>query len=235
MGIAQEHANKKPIGPHGKISGFRCAYRTSMSEFDEGGLYLAEYEGDLFVFLDDNREEGLDDGEQVAGQARLFVLNADAAESEGENLFDLLDRRAETAAYIPLLGDEIGNFSPAVCKILGEDMALCRNMLILDRLEILPQYRGQQLGLKYMRAAITRFGIGCRLVAIKPFPLQFEGKLESAEAGAIGAEIQFSPPSKSVLTELRAATAKLKKYYTREGFVSLRGSDLMILDLEKQR
>jgi hypothetical protein len=32
-------------------------------------------------------------------------------------------------------------------------------MLILDRLEILPQYRGQQLGLKYMRAAITRFGI----------------------------------------------------------------------------
>jgi hypothetical protein len=44
------------------------------------------------------------------------------------------------------------------------------------QMEIFPQYRGQQLGLKYVRAAITRFGIGCQLVAIKPFPLQFEGE-----------------------------------------------------------
>jgi hypothetical protein len=116
MEIAHDRANKKPIVPPGKISGFRCAYRTSMSEFDDGGLYLAQYEGDLFVFLDDDREEGLDDSEQMAGQARLFVLNADAAENDGESLLDLLDRRAETAAYIPLLGGEAGSFSPAVSR-----------------------------------------------------------------------------------------------------------------------
>jgi hypothetical protein len=233
--MAHDRANKKPISQRGKISGFRCAYRTSMSEFDDGGLYLAEYEGELFVFLDDDREEVLDDSAQVAGRARLFVFNADAAENDGESLFDLLDRRAETAAYIPLLGNEAGNFSSAVCQMLGEEMALSQNMLILDRLEIFPQFRGQQLGLKYVRAAITRFGIGCRLVAIKPFPLQFEGSLGSAPVGAVGTEIQSSPPSKSVLAEFRGAAAKLKKYYASEGFVSLRGSDLMILDLEKRR
>ena len=62
----------------------------------------------------------------------FFVLNADAAEREDENLFDVLDEREETAAYIPLLGDDAGNFSPEVCKILAEEMVYCRNMLILD-------------------------------------------------------------------------------------------------------
>jgi hypothetical protein len=123
----------------------------------------------------------------------------------------------ETAAYIPLIGKEAGNFSAPVCKKLGEEMVLSRNMLILDRLEIRPQFRGQELGLRYMRAAITRFGMGCRIAAMKPFPLQFEDKV-----------------SESTIADFRAATAKLKKYYARDGFEALRGSDLMILDLEKR-
>lgn len=216
-----------PRRPRDKIAGFRCSYRTSMSSYDDYGPYLAAYEGDLFVFLNDKQE--YDDREHPAGQVRLFVLNADAAESEGEDLFDVLDERAETAAYIPLLGDDAGNFSRAVCKILGEEMVFCRNILILDRLEILPRFRGQQLGLQYVRAAISRFGIGCRLAAIKPFPLQFEGKMGTAS------ETETVEPSKSVRADFDAATKKLKKYYAREGFISLRNSDLMILDLDEGR
>jgi hypothetical protein len=196
-----------------------------MSSYDDFGRYLTAYEGDLFVFLDKEREN--DDREHPAGQVRFFVLNADAAESAGENLFDVLDEREETAAYVPLLGDDAGNFSRAVCKILGEEMVFCRNMLILDRVEIQPRFRGQQLGLQYVRAAVSRFGIGCRLAAIKPFPLQFEGKM-----GTVGGS-ETVEPSKSMLADFDAATKKLKQYYAREGFVSLRNSDLMILDLDK--
>jgi len=110
-------------------------------------------------------------------------------------------------------------------------MVFCRNILILDRLEILPRFRGQQLGLQYVRAAISRFGIGCRLAAIKPFPLQFEGKMGSVS----GNETEYVGPSKSMLANFDAATKKLKKYYAREGFISLRNSDLMILDLNEGR
>lgn len=169
-----------------------------MSSYDDYERYLAVYEGDLFVFLDDEQES--DDREHPAGHVRLFVLNADAAEHEDENLFDVLDVREETAAYIPLLGDDAGNFSRAVCKILGEEMVFCRNILILDRLEILPRFRGQQLGLRYVRAAISRFGIGCRLAAIKPFPLQFEGKM-----GTVGGS-ETVEPSKSMVADFNAAT-----------------------------
>jgi hypothetical protein len=152
-----------------KVVGFRCSYRTSTSSYDDYERYLAVYEGDLFVFLDGEQEN--DDREHPAGQVRLFVLNADAAENDDESLFDVLDEREETAAYIPLLGDDAGNFSRAVCKILGEEMVFCRNKLILDRVEILPRFRGQKLGLQYVRAAISRFSIGCRLAAIKPGPV----------------------------------------------------------------
>ena len=42
--------------PSDKIAGFRCSYRTSMSSYDHFGRYLATYEGDLFVFLDEEQE-----------------------------------------------------------------------------------------------------------------------------------------------------------------------------------
>lgn len=206
-----------------------------MPENNDGELYVAEYEGDLFVVLDSGRDEEFDDREHLAGHSRLFVVNADALENNGEDLADLLDRRVETAAFIPLLGNDDGNFSSAVCKILRDEITASRNMLILDRLEILPGFRGQELGLRFMRAAITRFGLGCRVAAIKPFPLQFEEKLGGFTPGERGAESRLISPSKIERAAFRAATMKLKTYYAREGFVSLRGSDLMILDLWNDR
>jgi hypothetical protein len=193
----------KAAPPPGKICAFRCTYRTSLSEYDHGGLYLAAYEGDIHVFLDE-------DNEQLAGHARLFVLNADAAERDGESLFNLLDQRRETAAFIPLLGDGDGELSPTVCDILGEPSTASCNMLLLERLDILPAFRGQDLGLKYVSAAITRFGLGCRLVAACVPP----GVLPARE---------------------RAARTRLAKYCTRAGFVPVRRSGLMILDMETPR
>jgi hypothetical protein len=60
----------------------------------EGEPYMSEYEGELFVYLDDEDEPHL------AGHAKLFILNADAAENDEDAppLFDLLDMRGESAA-----------------------------------------------------------------------------------------------------------------------------------------
>jgi hypothetical protein len=211
-----------------EIVTFYCSFRTNMSEWNgEGEPYLSEYEGELFVNLDDDVDEP-----HLAGRARLFILNADAAENDDENgpsLFELLDVRGETAAYLPLLhSTEAGNFSPAVCSIVREDMALSQNMLILDRLEILPEFRGQQLGLRYMRIAIKRFGLGCRIVAIKPFPLQLEPERTHRDSDL---DWYTRMNMKSLSRGTREATSKLKRYYGREGFVPVKGTDLMILDL----
>jgi hypothetical protein len=170
---------------------FHCDFQTTMPENYEGELYVAEFSGNLIVAL----EEDEDDKEYPAGEARLFVVNAEGAERDGESLYEVLDLRSDTAAYIPLLGQEAGNFSTAVCKLLGEEMVFSRNMPIVDRLTIIPKFRGQELGLRYLRTALIRFSLGCRIAAIKPFPLQFESKVNDSNKN-----------------EFQAATAKLKQY-----------------------
>jgi hypothetical protein len=185
-----------------------------MSEYDHGGLHLAAYEGDIHVFLDEDRE-------QQAGHARLFVLNADAAAQDGESLFNLLDMRPETSAFIPLLADDESELAPAVLEVLGERATSSRNMLLLDRVEILPAFRDQDLGLKYLRAAISRFGLGCRLAAACPFPLQLGRHARTL--------------AKTAMPTLLAARTKRRRYFAEAGFVPVPRSDLMILDLEKHR
>jgi hypothetical protein len=177
-----------------------------MSEYDHGGLYLAAYEGELHAFLDEDRE-------QLAGHARLFVLNADAAERDGQSLFNVLDTRSETSPFIPLLGDRDGELAPAVRGILDEKKSASRNMLLLGCLEILPRFRGQELARKYIAAAITRFGLGCRLVAIRPVP------------PCTGRSMRPAPGAKT----------RLRRYFARAGFTPLPRSDLMILDLDRPR
>ena len=135
---------------------FYCTFRTEMSEWSgDGGPYLSEYEGEILLGLENNIDECL-----LAGRARLFIVNPDAAEDEeAPSLFELLDLRGETAAYLPLLhSTEPNMFSPAVRRILGEEVVPSRNILILDRLEILPEFRRQQLGLRYIRTAIKQIG-----------------------------------------------------------------------------
>jgi hypothetical protein len=63
-------------------------------------------------------------------------------------------------------------------------------------------------------------------LSLKPFPLQFERTLDDPDL-VWRARMNLDLFSR----EARSAQASLKKYYSREGFIPLRGTDLMILDL----
>jgi hypothetical protein len=74
---------------------FYCTFRTQMSEWSgDGGPYLSEYDGEILVGLENDVDEF-----RLAGRARLFIVNPDAAEDDEEapSLFELLDLRGETA------------------------------------------------------------------------------------------------------------------------------------------
>jgi GNAT superfamily N-acetyltransferase len=87
-------------------------------------------------------------------------------------------------------------------------------LLYIKRIEIEPKYRGKGIGLAAIRRAIDVLRVNCELVALKPFPLQFEGKV--------------TPTNRR---EAQAATTKLKRYYRRMGFKDLGGTGFMMLDL----
>ena len=154
---------------------------------------------------------------------------------EGFSPFVVLDYLEETSAYALLYSMENArNMEPAVLRALNireDDWSCNQNILIIDRLELLPQLRGKNYGLACMRSAIRHFGVGCSIAAIKPFPLQNEAafKDRTRPQSPWSAQMQLDQFSAS---EVRS-TAKLRKYYSKLGFKSVKGTSLMVLNLDR--
>ena len=192
----------------------RIELQRSLTTFNSEESFLGRNEGNLF------------DIDTLVGKARLFVVDLEGASNQGFEASWMLDVDGATAPYMQLLGDEAGNFSAAVLKILGEEFAHSINMLIIDRLELLPHYRGRGLGLQCSDACIRHLSPGCRIAALKPYPLQFEATNRDAndwqEALAFG----------TLSRNKRLSTQRLKQHYGRLNFQHVPRTDLMIRDLE---
>lgn len=107
-------------------------------------------------------------------------------------------------------------------RLLERDVSY-GNVLILDRLEILPQFRGHGLGAEVIRRLIERFSPGADLVAMKPFPLQLEAN--PCDQGAWRDKLQLEGLSRNAAR----STSKLRRYYAAIGFKHLRGTQHMFL------
>jgi hypothetical protein len=166
-------------------------------------------------------EEGSDD-DTLVGKLRLFYLDLGAILETNIRGFDLFDVRSETAPfYSALIDPETGDFRSDLESTLGEYI-LGLNLLIIDRIEILPEFRGKKLGLECLRLCLQQYARDCGVVALKCFPLQFEG----AEMGepAWCRRMEFGKLSR----DHKRSSAKLKKYYASLGFKALPGNDIMV-------
>lgn len=177
---------------------------------------IYETSGDL-VSIDD------EDKRELVGKFRLFYVDVERADDEGIAIWAVLDAHsAATAEYYEPLFDGEG-FSDRILDLIDHEVA-GRNVLILDRLEILPKYRGRKLGLEVMRHMIRRFSSGTGIVAIKPFPLQGEVIPTSEETKKWRADLALD----QLPTDQIVATTKLREYYSQIGFVSLDATPFMV-------
>lgn len=183
----------------------------------EPSSFVRDITGDVVELADGGEEP-------VAGKFGLYYIDAVGSMSEGISLEDVMDHSEVTSRYHALLFDlATGELKPSVLKALEYEV-LELNVLILDRLELLPKYRGMGLGLKLLCELMRRFSPGAGLVAINPFPLQFErarsGTDEDPWARAMRLhEIPGRQP---------AATKKLREHYARLGFKRLGSTPYMV-------
>lgn len=185
-------------------------------EYDDPSHHAYSTRGDV-IALDDEGNEIL------AGKFHLYYLDVAAALNANVSVFDIFDCRTQTVDYFTAI------FDPDTLDTSEKLLKLFKypggwgNVLILDRLEILPGFRGHNLGLVVMRRLIERFGAGAFLVAIKPFPLQHENKSED------DAEWRSTLQLAELDKDLRRATAKLRRHYAKLGFKALKGTPFMFL------
>lgn len=167
-----------------------------------------------------------DDGRHIAGRFTAYYVDADRAINERLALYDVMDAHSSMAEqiYAAIYDDETLGFNDSVMEAVDWDI-LGNNVLILDRLELLPAYRGRKLGLRVLRHMILRFGAGAAIVAIKPFPLQFESEHALGNDSEWRKKLQLQ---KFQYTE-DEAFRKLSQYYAGLGFAQLADSPIMVL------
>jgi GNAT superfamily N-acetyltransferase len=179
--------------------------------------YVYETTGDLY-------RVGENDERELAGKFRVTYIDVDRAANDGMSVSDVFDAHEYIVGYFDALyGSNAPEFDNRVMELLGYDI-LGSNVLILDRLELLPRYRGRGLGLKVMRHMICRFAAGAAVVAIKPFPLQFEYEPSDEDKRRWRADLGLAQFVKNE----RVATKKLRDYYSTLGFVRISRTPYMI-------
>jgi len=179
--------------------------------------FIYETDGDLLAVNEA-------DDRSLVGKFRLYYVDIERAINNGMPIFDVFDSYAQTVDYYDaLFGANSSEFSDSLMNILKHDV-FDSNVLILDRLEILPKYRGRGLGLSVMQHLIERFAGGTAVIATKPFPLQLEPDPSSEDGKKWRADLGLSTLSKNE----QKATEKLRDYYSRLGFVSMRGTPFMV-------
>jgi GNAT superfamily N-acetyltransferase len=165
------------------------------------------------------------DRDILVGRFRVFYIDADTVlNGRYCSYFDVMDTRSETAPYYEyLFGGPQNSISPELEELLGEAPA-CQNALILDRLEILPKFRGKRFGLLVLRRLIERFSAGVGIVAMKPFALQLEATWpEEADEWRERMKLKEFPKDEN------RSIAKLRWYYAQLGFKRLPNSEFMFL------
>lgn len=172
---------------------------------------------------------GDDDDTEDAGSFSVIVVDAERAVSEREDTFDVMDSYSRTMPYYDLWDDSL-SFTPEVIRAMGGNPLWRPNILILDRLELLPKYRGKKNGLRVIRWMCQHFGTGCGVIAMKPFPLQFENGHPSEKVG----DEKFERLGFGALPHnFRDSLRRLKAHYRTLGFRSVAKTPFMVRDPER--
>jgi hypothetical protein len=185
-------------------------------DYTEPSNFVYETEGEIFG--SDNKDK-----EFLIGRFHFYYIDSEAAYNSDISIYDVFDSYQETEEYYAhIFGENAPDFSAELTDLI-ECSGAKFNVLIVDRLEIFSKYRGKSLGLTSLWKIIHRFGSGVGVVALRPYPLQFEHEAINAEARRRRDEMELN----EFTTDIETATGKLEKLYEKLGFVKSKNSSVM--------
>lgn len=132
-----------------------------------------------------------------------------------ENVFDLFDIDGSFIEYYELLYEN-GSIKDEISAQMGD--IIFGNLFLIQKVEILPKFRGSKYGHKAVKRLIQQFAHGVALIVLKPFPLQFEKKRFEA--------LNHKSKYKSFVKDEKRAFAKIIKYWEEIGFQQIGNSDI---------
>ncbi len=200
---------------------FIVSYTTkaSINDFFEPSNYVYNIKGKIMA-LDE-------DGEVYAGEILLYYCDLESAFNNGESAFDVMDSVSESTldCFNELFNYDTKELNKDTLIALDDENAeyiYNMNILLIDRIEILPKYRGQGLTKKIIEKAITIHGNKTAVITLKVFPLQLEPKeLKDPQWEREMQLDQFE-------SDDELATSSLMQYYRNIGFKQIADTRYMV-------
>jgi GNAT superfamily N-acetyltransferase len=188
-------------------------------DLDEVDQFIVHYWGQI---LDSANPEdaGEESADIIVGRIEASRVYVALAVEHDENVADVFDSHS----------DEMLDFFEALFEADTDDLkegiseqTSGPDVLLVESIEILPQYRGKGLGLKALRRTMEFLGGGCAATAIKALPVRYYASSED-DWGKRMQPDRFEP-------DRDQAAAKLRDYWAQLGFGLVEGSNVMTLDM----
>jgi GNAT superfamily N-acetyltransferase len=174
----------------------------------EASRYLQNINGTIYYSpVMDDTENRVQIG--IIKAAKLLLGEAGDNGYSGNAVFDSDALAMETGEAI--YDFEKDDFSEAAYKHLTISFL---DLLIVSRMEILPQYRGNDIGKYAIKDLYNNFIGGCGLLALKYFPLQLERRMQERDLSKWTSDMQYA----SMEADEEKSKYKLLAYYTGMGF-----------------
>jgi GNAT superfamily N-acetyltransferase len=187
---------------------FRVDFEVSLSQYEgDPSDYIAVYQGEVIGMMDD-------DSERKIGNVVIYLVERGRVLNEGISLFEVMDCLDGDSCdcFANLFDQESEQLKPEVERLLSENRAFQNDIMLIERLELKPEYRGQGLGKEIASRVIQKFGQNSSVIACVPVPLQFTG---------------LGPGDKEPKGN-RLAQQRVRKFWDGVGFVRVPRSDYYI-------
>lgn len=172
-----------------------------------------------------------DSGRRISiGKVSLIYCNLNEALNNGISALDAMDGNSQSTCdlFCSLFDIETDNPKSDLLNLLGYKDGLRdnSNLLIINRIEILPKYRGQGLSKSIIEQSIVMFGNKTFAQVLKPFPLQQEPQNTSERESAKAWHKRMS--YKLFKENEQDAKTDLLNHYKNLGFVEIKDTEYMV-------
>ena len=202
-----------------------------LADDTEPSGYIHASSGNL-ILLDDNSNE-ID-----VGVFQIILVDVRSAVNDSMSVVDVFDSESITLDFYENLYDldTLDDFTQTVIDTAfsKDSYSYQPNLAILERLVVYPAWRGKGLGALAIRGLSQRLRASAKLLALKPYPLQFESAYLDGPHDWDDEQSETYPKwqLEDFSGNQEEATARLTLYYAKQGFKAIPGTDYMARDIE---
>jgi GNAT superfamily N-acetyltransferase len=186
--------------------------------YPDESQWLIEISAQIFVDLE---YEGI----VQVGRCKFYYVDADGAmERSNCGPWRLLDVDSSTEHFSVIYNDDTCRFTSVVEETL-DDSFMSNNLFVIDRVEVISEYRGNGLARMAIEDAISLFAGGAEVIALKAYPLQFEAGRHRYDDKEWSEKVALD----DLTTDRGLAQQKIIDLYTSMGFRAVVGSEGVLI------